>query len=268
MASKFLLYKKFKTHSLHYGYYRNVHEHWYCYLLHPWSCLLHLGLSASMLGLIRSFLLLSAAHQCLAYTLLYSSRQNSSYAFLQQLRIHDYTKTICSDAYAYPRCDIDLKRSYNATSRHLKTIDTLKTALATYPNEQVFFMVEDGILPDIDYISEVAETIQASGNSYWGAASNCSVRKDGSGVPVCMQEDFYGLSRPIASCFVQAASNLTSGTVNQSSFFGDTIYQHCKDLNISYKYRNESLIWKKVFHDMNKCVNLNFTPVTEKCDWS
>jgi hypothetical protein len=221
-----------------------------------------------MLGLIRSILLLSAAHQCLAYTLLYSSRQNSSYAFLQQLRIHDYTQTVCSDAYAYPWCDIDLKRGYNATSRHLKTIDTLKTALVTLPSEQVFFMVEDGILPDIDYISEVAEKIQGGGNSYWGAASKCSVQEDGSKAPVCMQEDLYGISRPIAQCFVQAASNITSDAVKHSSFFGDTIYQHCKDLNIDYMYRNESLIWKKVFHDMNKCINLNFSPETEECSWS
>ncbi|KAI8576485.1 hypothetical protein K450DRAFT_256943 [Umbelopsis ramanniana AG] len=218
-----------------------------------------------MLGLLYSFLLLSAAHQCLAYTLLYSSPHNSSYAFLQQLRIHDFTKTVCAEDMIYPWCDIDLKQRYNSKSRHVRTVDILKAALQALPHEEVFFIAEDGILPDIDYIADVAEAIQTSGKMYWGAATNCSMPQDGSKAPVCMQEDFYGLSRPMASCFVQAASHNATDSVNQSTFFGDTVYQHCKHLDIEYKYRNESLIWKKVFHDMNKCVNLNFSPETEKC---
>jgi hypothetical protein len=220
-----------------------------------------------MLGFIHSFLLLSAAHQCLAYTLLYSSQHDSSYAFLQQLRIHDFTTTVCAESRSYPWCDIDLGKRYNATSRHMRTVDTLKTALQEFPLEQVFFMAQDGILPDIDYISDVAEAIQTSEKLYWGAAVKCSIPEVGSNAPVCMQEDFYGMSRPIADCFVQTASQNTIDTVHQSSFFGDTVYQHCKHLNIEYEYRNESLIWKKVFHDMNKCVNLDFSPETEECNW-
>ncbi|KAI9281319.1 hypothetical protein BC943DRAFT_329612 [Umbelopsis sp. AD052] len=218
-----------------------------------------------MFGLLYSFLLLSAAHQCLAFTLLYSSSRNSSYAFLQQLRIHDFTKSVCTANMTYPWCDIELKKRYNSTTRHTKTVDMLKAALQAFPDEHAFFIAEDGILPDIDYILGVSEEIETSGKMYWGGATNCSVPDDGSKAAVCMQEDFYGFSRPLATCFVEAASHNATNSVNQGSFFGDTVYQHCKHLDIEYSYRNESLIWKKVFHDMNKCVNLNFSPETEEC---
>ncbi|KAH8551386.1 hypothetical protein BGW37DRAFT_39290 [Umbelopsis sp. PMI_123] len=218
-----------------------------------------------MFGLFRGFLLLTAAHECMAFTLLLSPQLYSSYEFIQQLRIHENSKTICNENSVYSHCDIVLKTSYDYRTQHLKTIHTLKAALQEFPKEQVFFMAEDGVLPDYDYISSVANEIKYKRNLYFGAARNCTVRQDGSNPPVCMDEDFYGISRPIAKCFVETAIQNITISSNQASFFGDTIYRNCKHLNIDYGYRNESLIWSRMFYDMNKCINLNFIHGKEKC---